>query len=163
MKIKYIFVIDTDQYAGNFERNICAYCTGQIGDCKVGKEEADKFLQKYGEKIIFEMEEIIEQRPDEHGIHRPTTIYPTPGYLNNGNGKEYKEEEWKEGMEKYPSYQSVAIFFYKKPEKEIVNMIKERAEKFIHQKDKYSNKPRTMKILGFRMIKETLTKEEVEI
>ncbi len=36
----YLFVIDTDTYAGSFEREICAYVTGQIGECEVGKEEA---------------------------------------------------------------------------------------------------------------------------
>ena len=38
---KYLFVIDTDSYSGNFEREMCAYCTGQIGDCEVGIEHAD--------------------------------------------------------------------------------------------------------------------------
>lgn len=28
----YAFVIDTEQYAGNFEREIGAYCTGTIGE-----------------------------------------------------------------------------------------------------------------------------------
>ena len=32
------FIIDTDQYAGNFERELCAWTTGQIGECEVGKE-----------------------------------------------------------------------------------------------------------------------------
>jgi len=44
---KHSFIIDTNEYAGNFEREMCAYCTGQIGDCGVGEEEAEKF-----EKIL---------------------------------------------------------------------------------------------------------------
>ncbi len=33
----YLFVIDTDTYAGNFEREMCAYVTGQIGECEVSR------------------------------------------------------------------------------------------------------------------------------
>ena len=28
----FLLVIDTNSYAGNFERQLCAYVTGQIGD-----------------------------------------------------------------------------------------------------------------------------------
>lgn len=161
--IKYVFLIDTDEYAGNFERAMCAYCTGMLGECKVGKEEKDKFRQKYGLNFMTKLSEMIESRPDDNGTHRPTTIYSTPGYFNNGMGEEYKEEEWKEGMNKYPAYQSVGIFFNVKPSQEIIEMIKERAEEFTHGIGRIGNKQRTMKILGFRMIKETLTKEEIKI
>jgi hypothetical protein len=34
----YVFIIDTEQYAGNFEREMCAYCTGILGDCEVGED-----------------------------------------------------------------------------------------------------------------------------
>lgn len=44
------FIIDTDSYSGNFEREMCAYITGHIGDCLVGFEEAEDYLSKY-EKI----------------------------------------------------------------------------------------------------------------
>jgi hypothetical protein len=155
-EIKWVFIIDTNQYAGNFERDMCAYCTGQIGDCKVGEEESEKFEIKYGQEFINEMSEIIENRPDEHGCHRPTKIHPTPGYLNNGMGKEYKEKEWKEGMEKYPSYQSVAIFFYDKPKKDIIEMIKKRAKEF-------TKKQKIIKIIGFRLKKEIKTEEYIKI
>jgi hypothetical protein len=35
-----LFVVDTDTYAGNFEREMCAYITGQVGECEVGEEIA---------------------------------------------------------------------------------------------------------------------------
>ena len=38
METKY-FVVDTDTYAGNFEREMCAFMTGITGACGVGKEE----------------------------------------------------------------------------------------------------------------------------
>ena len=36
----YGFIVDTDSYAGNFEREMCAYMTGHIGECSVGEEYA---------------------------------------------------------------------------------------------------------------------------
>lgn len=40
MSSKYILVADTNQYAGNFERELCAYITGQYGECSVGADIA---------------------------------------------------------------------------------------------------------------------------
>lgn len=87
MKNAQYFVIDTDEYAGNFERELCAYVTGVIGDCGVAdkiasKVEDDPDVQKIGE--------YISQEADEHGCYRPCKIYPTPNVFNNGLGFEYK-------------------------------------------------------------------------
>ena len=85
------FVIDTEDYAGNFERELCAYCTGQIGDCEAGDEEAEIFRNEEG-KSIQKFADIIEQVPDEHGCARPCEIFPTPGWFNGGMGGHFKEE-----------------------------------------------------------------------
>jgi len=42
----YKFIIDTDQYAGNFEREMCAYLTGTVGECGVGDEFAELFSKE---------------------------------------------------------------------------------------------------------------------
>jgi hypothetical protein len=77
-------VIDTDQYAGNFERQMCAYLTGQFGDCGAGREIA---LSAQGEIEHLEWwKRHVAQVPNEHGIKRPVAIHPTPGYFNNGMG-----------------------------------------------------------------------------
>ncbi len=145
METKYVFIIDTDQYAGNFERPMCAYLTGTIGECEVGEEEAKKFKEKFGEEKQEEIEDLIERRPDDHGCSRPTTIWLTP--------KKYKTE----------SYCSVAIFFNEKPTEEIIKMMKERAEEFVsNRKTRYNNDPK-IKILGFRLTKETTTYETEDI
>ena len=68
--INYVLTIKTDKYAGNFERELCAYCTGIIGECDVGSEEAKMFNKKYPDKFI----ELITQRPDEHGCYRPVSL-----------------------------------------------------------------------------------------
>jgi len=164
MDSRYAIIIDTDQYSGNFEREMCAYCTGQVGDCGVGEEEQALFDEKYGDEFRDNIYELIEQRSDDHGCFRPCSIEPTPGYCNNGMGKNCKEEDAEGDDGRYPAYQSVGIYFYDKPSQEIIDMIKERAAEFVTMKSKhYPYKKRTMKILGFRLITELTTSTETEI
>lgn len=190
-KDKYIFVIDTDKYAGNFEREMCACLTGQIGQCEVGIEESIKFRKEVGEDMYELMDEIVEQRPDaDHGWFRPCGIYPTPGYFGDGWGGSFKdgeeEQAQKHHVEACISYaksgfgdkkflkmaeqpftksdcnQSVAIYFHKKPSQKVIGLMKLRAMEFLKGVDRIMHDPRTMKISGFRLIKETTTTEEVE-
>ena len=35
---EYKVIIQTNKYAGNFEREMCAFITGHIGECEVGKK-----------------------------------------------------------------------------------------------------------------------------
>ena len=99
--VSFIFVIDTESYAGNFERPMCAYCTGEIGECGVGEEEAALFRQEMG---IAEGEDgpfcdKIMPRADEHGCHRPTSIWHTAGWFNHGMGGHYKDGQEAEALE----------------------------------------------------------------
>ena len=66
----YILTLKTSAYTGNFEREICAYMTGQIGECGVGNEKA-YLAEEEVPKLVERMEEIICQKPDENGCHRP--------------------------------------------------------------------------------------------
>jgi hypothetical protein len=90
---KFIFIIDTDSYAGNFEREMCAYITGVTGDCKVGDEFSDIYLKETKEKESSFLE-LLEQRPDEHGCCRPCSIWLTKEWLYDGKDGEVKEEEF---------------------------------------------------------------------
>ena len=47
----YLFVIDTNAYAGSFEREMCAYVTGQFGECDVGEEIAKAVKQQIPDVI----------------------------------------------------------------------------------------------------------------
>ena len=42
------FVIDTKQYAGNFEREMCAHITGHIGECEVGRDMVQEGIAEIG-------------------------------------------------------------------------------------------------------------------
>jgi hypothetical protein len=126
----YIFVIKTNKYAGNFEREMTAFSTGMIGECGVGQEAAIEFLNTKGQKIVDEFDDVIYMKPDEHGCCRPTSI-------------------WGE-----PEYNDVAIFFTKKPSKNLINIIKERATIYA-----INNK---IRVHDFKLIKESTSYEEVE-
>ena len=69
---EYILLIKTDKYTGNFERKLCAYCTGVIGDCGVGEREADDFIAKHGD--MNSIEELVLQKADEHACWRPVSV-----------------------------------------------------------------------------------------
>lgn len=79
----YLFVIDTDAYAGSFERQMCAYVTGQIGECGIGKEQA-QIAQKEIPHVVAQLEDLVDQVPDDYGCHRPVSIFPTPRWFNHG-------------------------------------------------------------------------------
>lgn len=93
MSTRYYFVIDTDAYAGNFEREMCAYVTGSVGDCGVGDGPAKVAKKELDQHSMDILDDILAQVADEHGCYRPVKIYPTPGYYNNGLGFEYQEGE----------------------------------------------------------------------
>lgn len=104
----YKFIIDTDQYAGNFERELTAYCTGIVGDCHVGEEFLDeKISPGIFDNVLDLFENAVEMVPDEeYGYMRSTTIYPTPGYYNDGKGNHIKGEPPK-GQEGYTIIQQI--------------------------------------------------------
>jgi hypothetical protein len=208
----WIFVIDTEDYSGNFERELCAYITGRTGECGVGDDMAEFFDSEVGEPF----ENVVDEPDEDGGCLRPTAIWPTPGWFNNGFGGQYRADgdltqaledyrkvaaanrrdglcsqylkrwlekpddraglisaKWTEAklkkgaaeeeaeaqklekatkLPKFPSYQSVAIFFDKKPTDEQIALMKERSEKFAVLPDKWRDGIRISKITGYRLI-----------
>jgi len=190
----FIFVIDTEQYAGNFEREMCAYMTGQYGECGVGDDMARLFEQEtdWPENLF---DSITEQVPDEHGCCRPAKIWPTPGWFNNGMGGHYREDQkqdqqaledrnaeyrkqgeqypkikadWEsrcnDPLVKHPCYNSVAIFFNKRPPDQLIELMKIRAKEFALKKPSRMREfMPDITITGFRLLEEKTTTEELEI
>lgn len=181
MTNKFIFVIDTDKYSGNFEREMTAYATGMVGDCGVGDEEAEKFRKDFGLEESYEgpFGNSLENRPDdEDGCRRPAAIWPSAEYFSNGMGGEYKSGEEEKALKdhnkavraynkdhptanlkettklkKYPAYMSVAIFFKKKPDPKQIKILKERTTKYAKDND--------IKIFGHRILNESTTLKEI--
>jgi hypothetical protein len=182
----YILIIDTVDYAGNFERELCAHLTGQTGDCGVGEQYAEKFRTECP-KEYEALESLIERQPDDHGNFRPASIYPTPGFWNDGYGTAWPDEAWgtKEAIEKYretlrerkakneafeevdpdtampgrhPSYQSVAIFFGETVPENLLQFMAARVPTF---KSKWGNHPD--KVLSIRFVHERIVPQLREI
>lgn len=144
-----IIVIDTTAYAGNFERELCAYLTGQIAECTVGNEfikrsDPPKYLQWW--------EENINPQEDTEGseFYRPCTIWKT------NNSKDY---------------QSVAIFVEQFPSQEVIDEMLERAKYFCNDTDhiyevhgvcKNPNIPKKIDIMSYNFLSSEYTKEVIE-
>jgi len=141
MKSEFIFVIDTEDYAGNFERELCAYCTGCVGDCGVGEDSAKVFEEETNIKDSWAYFDIFSKPDDEGGCCRPTSIYSTTGSSENN---------------------SVAIYFFTRPTKEQIELIKSRAEKY-NEYVKTLEYRDPIKIIGFRLIEEITTQKITQL
>lgn len=111
-----VFVVDTDKYSGNFEREMCAYITGQVGECGVGEETAEEASETIRNLAWFE--ENIVQEADEYQCHRPASIWPNP--QTDGTNR--------------PCYESVAIFLEVLPPQDVLDEMVERAKSYCEQK-----------------------------
>lgn len=133
-----ILIINTNQYAGNFEREMCAYVTGQVGDCGVGEE---MIVDYPNDEYLFE--ELVLQVPDEHGCYRPCSI-------------------WYDTDIDQESYESVAIFFTDDflPSKKERNFLEQRAREYA-AKPKWNTEE--LEIKGFKWINHVVQVIEKEI
>ena len=92
-----LFVVDTEDYSGNFERDLLACLTGIDYEYyhKTGVALRDQALKE----IPKEMLEYIHKHlvwdiydPGDDGFHRcPAHIWPTPRWFNNGHGGHFRE------------------------------------------------------------------------
>jgi hypothetical protein len=90
----FTLILDTDHYAGNFERETTAYATGTVGDCGVGEELAKEFhAMGVDQALLDEIEDKMHYESDEHGCNRPCAIQTTPGWVNDGNGQHYRQDK----------------------------------------------------------------------
>lgn len=90
---KYRLVVDTNRYAGNFERESIAFATGRVGECGVGMGEACEAEEDLSAEQLEWWAEHVIANVDEHGVSRPAFIYPTPGMFNNGVGGHFPATE----------------------------------------------------------------------
>ena len=64
----YGIIVKTNSYAGNFERELCAFCTGVVGD---EDDTGSDFIEPSEITVNFDNVELI---PDEHGCYRPVEL-----------------------------------------------------------------------------------------
>ena len=159
------FIVDTEEYAGNFEVEMGAYMTGQTSEYSLrGVKEAKQFqASALGDPFRNRMEEA------EEGTGF-TEAYPTPGWFNNGFGaifRDGQEEEAKAVFEKQkgsvtheaifskqPAFLSVAITFKSLPSDIEIELLKQRASQFAEAPalDLSGNPRKPITITGFRII-----------
>ena len=136
METKYVLRIETDKYAGNFERDMWAYITGLVGDCGTGSKMAEIFKNDSVDEYIVEwFEDEIIFIQDEHGAYSPVQMYGPP------------------------NYKSIEVQFSSLPSKEILDVIYNRACNFCNRyivPDKFDNFP--TKIIRMDLIREDIIK-----
>ena len=188
---EFTFIIDTEQYAGSFEREMCAYVTGQIGECGVGDDMQEVALAELDDESSTWFDNHVASHPDDSGCRRPTAIHPTPGWFNSGMGGHYRDEEWgqphvtekhRKALREYAeqnknekrlkeaetaepgrfaAYQSVAIYFYAKPPPEIVQLMVERARGFARTRPDEQDKPYVKKVVPLTVTGFRLVSEKI--
>ncbi len=106
----WLLVIDTDSYSGNFERELTAYLVGQVGDCCVGTEMATIFKEDIKtNKPPVDFDNTVFSVHDEHGVARPCTIFPTPGWYNDGKGGHYRVGDEARALKTYKKTEEAEI------------------------------------------------------
>ena len=136
---KWTFIIDTDDYSGNFHREMSGYIVGHIDDGHGSKESAT-FMAECDEEMQDRISEILDFRSLEHD---------NCGYIAHNDICLTSSDK----------YQGVAIFLIERPSDDLLDFMMDRAKKFsARPKEKWSHHPG---ILGFRLIREeTIFHEE---
>lgn len=126
-------VVDTAQYSGNFEREMCAYITGQFGECGVGEEWVKNYSPTIRHLDWWSKHIVNRANDSESPCYRPVAIYPSAGWFNNGRAKHYRSNNLGTKIVKRPSYMSVAIFTSSIPPDHVLEEFTERAREFCSQ------------------------------
>lgn len=131
------FIIKTNSYAGNFERQMCAHLTGCVGDCEVGEEYVE-------EKITDEFEGSLQWVSNDNGCARPTSIHCNEGNL----------------------YNNVVIYFEHKPTADQIKLMKERLETFPAAMKRHKNGTsmgEELEVLGFELEEYNRTVKKISL
>jgi len=144
---KWTFVVETNGYAGDFERALCLYVTGYAGEYASGGDY-DKyralFLKEHGREDDADIEmvlfaDLVAKEPVEHNGHY-----------------------WSDYCEMDPdNITSVRIFLDHRPDQEELDTLKKRALAFPAARRKVEGKRDRLKVTGFHLLKTTITTEEL--
>jgi hypothetical protein len=155
-----IVVIDTDSYAGNFEREMCAFITGQVGECHVGSGVA--WEEEENIRHLSWFKDHIAQEEDDDQCARPASIWQTPGRFNDGYGGHYDDTpEVRASLDprcasaRHPAYESVAIFVDELPPDEVLAEMVERAQAYCAEHG--------IKYRGCRLLEPQYAVKEVQV
>lgn len=163
---KWSFVIDTKDYAGNFDRELAGYVTGRWdydGGAK-GEKHAKMFKADFPEDPF---KRLISFRVDDHGddaiVRSPMALAPTPGW-GNDNGEAHQIAFAPKHIQrklKYPAYLSVAIFLQRRPTPAELDILVKRAKAFPFKYTDHAGG--TITVTGCRLVSERLVLESIPV
>ena len=120
------FIIDTEQYAGNFERQMAAWITGVIGGCGVGEEAARQARKVLPGTVQTWVGKHLWQAGDsDDSYKRFVSTMPTPGWFNDGYGNHWKDNA--DPKEVNAAYWKAAQFHFRCEVAALKGKMKDRA------------------------------------
>lgn len=131
----YMIYVDTEDYSGNFERELVAFATGcshhdydHQGIHAIAN--AARAQMKFGDWWKYHIQE--HQGDDDEYPESYANIAPTPGWFNNGMGGDFKigTPGVDVGGRHYPAYMSVSIAVDELPPADVWNEFQERLIEF---------------------------------
>jgi hypothetical protein len=163
---RWYFIVDTDSYAGNFERELCAYVIGAAGEH--GAHVAGPYLKLFRMWCPVELGSLSDTRIADSGDdgtrESPCDLAPTPGWSNNGNGKSYRvRPNNKRYRYKHPAYNSVALFLRRRPSDDELTELVKRALEFPTLQKVHPWEARPTEILGCRLLKEAVQVDYIHV
>lgn len=147
----YVVIIDTDSYAGNFERQMTAYAAGAFDEDRYhGNNEFDEFDEdaENDPRLVAIQEKLITVTHRDYG-EVSNTIWSTPGRVNNGMGVSSDAADDAIG---FPSYESAAFFTDEPLTQEELDLVLKRASKYGDERVTWNNQLDPVKVLGIRQI-----------
>lgn len=122
----YIYLIDTDQYAGNFEREVVAYATGCASSedryAVVAGHYRTAFPEDYRGRYNSIMYDVVAEMPDYQGFMCVAGIGGTPVQV----GQETQ-------------HRSVVIYLVRRPSDELLRRWLDRAREYLDDPQKYDS------------------------
>lgn len=167
----WMFAIDTEQFAGNFDREMTAYMTGISDHSGVGGNEADHFFNDIGldPNDNSPFASLFGSVRNEDGSITTCKRLPTPGWFNNGWGGHFPDDGSHEAeaklsrrmqdapLNKFPAYLSVGISFLRQPREDELRFFMNRAWYYVRYRNRIGEPPIT--ITGFRLLEEATHSE----
>jgi hypothetical protein len=158
---RWAFVIDTREYAGNFERAMSAWIVGVTDECAREAEILKLFKRDFPKGNPFEklVEFRLKSPGDDGRFEAPCDLAPTPGRVNHNGVCLDKDTYRGRPGSLSPAYESVAIFLSRKPTQKELALLVQRALSFSDLPPKRAGTLRP-KVTGCRLVRE-VTRIEV--
>jgi len=156
-KTSILLVIDTEQYSGNFEREMTGWIVGNNNHGEM--YDRDMYLKTHS--AYPELEDYFSEWQteycgsyifDEEYGRQMCGIVVTPGWSNDGYGQHSKLPEGTK--RKWPAYQSVGIAIRKTLPDDMIDIVKQLAHEFANNYN--------ITITGLRYVTETVTTNTTE-